>query len=173
MTIKQFAEAQGVSVQAVYKKLRNHGIGLDELKVQEKQGELSESGLERLTTLYKRALNSTGVEKPFKERIAALEDELNQFKARIAELEAENAMLRGKLETYQETTTSAQNTAERLTDALTAMTAAQEKTVNALAEAQRLMDQQQQLHAMQLKALPGGGVRGWFSKLFSRKGEAE
>lgn len=93
---------------------------------------------------------------------ARIKQELTEARAeasdRAKELETENARLTGKLEAYEATSAT--------------LAAMQEKTADALTTAQRLADQAQQLHAMQIKALPGGGVRNWFSKLF-KKGDGE
>ena len=90
--------------------------------------------------------------------VEELAAEVERLNARIRELETENARLTGKLEAYEATSAT--------------LAAMQEKTADALTTAQRLADQAQQLHAMQIKALPGGGVRNWFSKLF-KKGDGE
>lgn len=172
MTIKQFAQEHGVSCQAVYQKLKKNGLEVDKLINHENAGgkrELTEEGLNQLNQLF---INKESIfnrveqqiDKPV-ERLEAENKELrNQLETltaeaetqarRIKELETENARLTGKLETYEATTA--------------AMAAMQEKTADALTAAQRIADQAQQLHAMQLKALPGGGVKGWFSKLFKR-----
>lgn len=153
MTIKQFAQEHGVTEQAVYKKLRNRGIKTTELRNHENtggKGELSENGLNTLNQLFSNSTET--VNKPYMPgKIAELTAEVEQLTSRVRELETENARLTGKLEAYEATSAT-------LADALTA--------------AQRLADQAQQLHAMEIKALPGGGVRNWFSKLF-KKGDGE
>lgn len=160
MTIKQFAQEHGITEQAVYKKLRNRGIKTTELRNHENTGgkwELSENGLNILNQLFSNSTET--VNKPYMPgKIAALTAEVEQLTGRVKELEIENARLTGKLEAYEATSAT--------------LAATQEKTAEALATAQRLMDQQQQLHAMEIKALPGGGVKGWFSKLF-KKGDGE
>ena len=168
MTIKQFAQEHGISEQAVYQKLRKQGLKVDKLKNTENasnKSELSDEGLNTLNKLFERRLILNQVDKQVSKQIERLETENAQLKNQLAtataeaeqltgkvkELETENARLTGKLEAYE--TTSA-----TLTDALTA--------------AQRIADQAQQLHAMQIKALPGGGIKSWFSKLF-KKGDGE
>ena len=150
MTIKQFAQEHGVSCQAVYQKLKKNGIKVDKLINHENPSgkrELSEDGINQLNNLFiNQASTFNQVEQPVEqpEMVEELAAEVERLNARIRELETENARLTGKLE-------------------------AQEKTVDTLTH---FMDQQQQLHAMQIKALPGGGVRNWFSKLF-KKGDGE
>lgn len=111
-----------------------------------------EADIKRLTDV-KTALDSEN---------ARIKQELTEARAEASDrakgLEIENARLTGKLEAYEATSAT--------------LAATQEKTAEALATAQRLADQAQQLHAMEIKALPGGGVRNWFSKLF-KKGDGE
>lgn len=179
MTIKQFAQEHGISEQAVYKRLRNQGIKTTELRNHENpssKGELSDEGLNRLNRLFNNQWTTINpvkqpVEQPDKIDTLTAENErlrnqletatakAEQLTSRVKELETENARLTGKLEAYEATSAT--------------LAAMQERTSDALTTAQRLADQAQQLHAMQLKALPGGGVKGWFSKLFNRKGDGE
>ena len=171
MTIKQFAQEHGVSCQAVYQRLKRNKLKVETLINGENPSnkrELSEDGLNTLNQLFinkESTLNDVEqqvdkhVDTGLRNQIETLTAEVEQLTRRVKELEIENARLTGKLEAYEATSAT--------------LAATQEKTAEALATAQRLMDQQQQLHAMQIKALPGGGVRGWFSKIFNRKGDSE
>lgn len=165
MTIKQFAQEHGISCQAVYQKLKKNGIKVDNLINHENPSgkrELSEDGINQLNNLFiNQASTFNQVEQPVEqpEMMEELAAEVERLNARIRELETENARLTGKLEAYEATSAT--------------LAAMQEKTADALTTAQRLADQAQQLHAMQIKALPGGGVKGWFSRLFNRKGDGE
>ena len=176
MTIKQFAAERGITVQAVYQKLKKNGLDVDKFINHENpygKSELSEEGLNVLTSLFKNKpaskLNPLKVEK----RIEELEADIKRLTDEKTALEADNAKIKQELTEAIQREASARNTAEHLTETLAAITATQDKTIDALTSAQRIADQAQQLHAMQLKALPGGGVKGWFSKLFNRKGDAE
>ena len=171
MTIKQFAQEHGVSCQAVYQRLKRNKLKVETLINGENPSnkrELSEDGLNTLNQLFinkESTLNDVEqqvdkhVDTGLRNQIETLTAEVEQLTRRVKELEIENARLTGKLEAYEANSAT--------------LAATQEKTAEALATAQRLMDQQQQLHAMQIKALPGGGVRGWFSKIFNRKGDSE
>lgn len=163
MTIKQFAAEHGITEQAVYKKLRNRGIKTTELRNHENtsgKGELSEEGLNLLTGLFKNKPEETTNRFKVEKRAEELEEVVRR-------LTDENTQLKQELAEATERETSARNTADQLATALATMTATQEKLV-------RLADQAQHLQAAaQLKALPGGGVRNWFSKLFNRKGDGE
>lgn len=71
MTVKEYAKACGVSVQAVYQRIKGAKISLDSLK-DGSTGELTEDGIKRLDGLFKRDLT-----------------QVEALQARIKELEAD------------------------------------------------------------------------------------
>ena len=84
MTIKQFAEEQGISTQAVYKKIKERKLNVNQLKDEEGK-ELSQEGIGILANLF-------GNERK------KVEEKNNDFQPKIQHLEEENAILKAELE---------------------------------------------------------------------------
>lgn len=84
MTVKEFAQSIGKSSQAVYQKIKERGILLDNLK--DKDGKnLSQEGLSVLASLFNN--------EPLK-----VDEKDKELKAKIQHLEEENAILKAELE---------------------------------------------------------------------------
>ena len=187
MTIKEFADAHGVTAQAVYKRLKEKGYSLNQLKKGGGSGntrELTPEGEEILNRLYQVELNPQPTFQPVLNPVDnqvenvdnpvdnPVESRIEQLTAEKAALEAENTQLKAEIDKLKEGEASARKTIEQLTETIATLTATQQKTLEGLTAAQRLADQAQQLHAMQIKALPSGGVKGWIRKIF-KGGKAE
>lgn len=118
MTIKEFSTRAGVSVQAVYKRLKQNGLILDELRDKE-TGHFTPEGLEKVEALFQHSAGQvesveqlkTEVER-LKTEVEKLQESLNQVKeelttatiraevltARCQLLENERDSLRDKLD---------------------------------------------------------------------------
>ena len=90
MTIREIAEANGVSVQSIYKKLKSRKINVATLK-KDNTGQLTEAGEKQILELLKAApADSTGF-KP----------EVERLKTQVEMLEKENAFLKDSLQREQ------------------------------------------------------------------------
>ena len=163
MTILDIANQYNVSVQAVYKRIKRAGLSIESLKVPGNTGELTPDGALSVLALYsqKSTNNSTtndttrAIQPEFIESITIERDEL---KAKCEELTAENAALKAAAAEDRKTIAT-------LTEQLSNLT---ERAMEQAATAQRLADQAQQLHALQLKALPQPStnpLRRWLHSL--------
>lgn len=163
MTILDIANQYNVSVQAVYKRIKRAGLSIESLKVPGNTGELTPDGALSVLALYsqKSPNNSTtndttrAIQPEFIESITIERDEL---KAKCDELTAENAALKAAAAEDRKTIAT-------LTEQLSNLT---ERAMEQAATAQRLADQAQQLHALQLKALPQPSsniLRRWLHNL--------
>lgn len=126
MTIKEFSREQGVSVQAVYQKLKAAGVKISSIK-KEKSQELTAEGLEVCRKLYLKQDESKTKE------IAALNE-------RLAALEAENKNLKADLEREKQKTEE--------------LKAERDRWAAAAEAAQVTAQQAQALQMASLKALP-------------------
>lgn len=100
MTIKEFAELKGISSQAIYKRISQHGISLTTIRNAD-TGEITPDGEAVLTKLFNQP-KSTGSQQ-LKEAISGLQTELASLKAenealreRIRELEADKVYLQAQ-----------------------------------------------------------------------------
>ena len=91
MKIKEYAAQEGVTVQALYQRLKTRGIKPDSLKDQE-TGELTQDGIIVLDRVFKEK------QAPAVERLQTLQDELNKKERHIETLEHEKEILALKLE---------------------------------------------------------------------------
>jgi uncharacterized coiled-coil protein SlyX len=95
MTIKQYAEQQGISPQAVYQRLKKNGIRVDTL-TEANSGELTGEGIIVLDKLFDPENRAT---KPLKdEKIEALEEQLTALKAEKAALQEKVDSLTNRVE---------------------------------------------------------------------------
>ena len=96
MTIREIAEAQGVSVQSIYKKLRSRKINLATLK--DSTGQLTETGEQQIMALFEqKTADSTG----FKPEVEKLKTEVERLKTQVEMLTSERDYLRTALEHEQ------------------------------------------------------------------------
>jgi hypothetical protein len=96
MTIREIAEANGVSVQNIYKKLKSRKINVATLK--DSTGQLTEAGEQKILELLKAApADSTG----FKPEVEKLKTEVERLKTQVEMLTSERDYLRTALEHEQ------------------------------------------------------------------------
>ena len=96
MTIREIAEANGVSVQNIYKKLKSRKINVATLK--DSTGQLTEAGEKQILELLKAApADSTG----FKPEVEKLKTEVERLKTQVEMLTNERDYLRTALEHEQ------------------------------------------------------------------------
>ena len=171
MTILDIANRYNVSVQAVYKRIKRAGLSLESLKMPGNTSELTPDGARTVLSLYvqNNPVNSTAIDTPGavqSELIASITIERDELKARCSELTEENAALKAE-------TAEARKTIAALTDQLARLT---EQAMQQAATAQRLADQAQQLHALQLKALPqptSNPLRRWLHNITGKNKSSE
>lgn len=97
MTIREIAEANGVSVQSIYKKLKNRKINVASLK-KDNTGQLTEEGEKQILELLKASPpDSTG----FKPEVEKLKTEVERLKTQVEMLTNERDYLRTALEHEQ------------------------------------------------------------------------
>ena len=97
MTIREIAEANGVSVQSIYKKLKSRKINVATLK-KDNTGQLTEAGEKQILELLKAApADSSG----FKPEVEKLKTEVERLKTQVEMLEKENAFLKDSLQREQ------------------------------------------------------------------------
>lgn len=97
MTIREIAEANGVSVQSIYKKLKSRKISVATLK-KDNTGQLTEAGEKQILELLKAApADSTG----FKPEVEKLKTEVERLKTQVEMLTNERDYLRTALEHEQ------------------------------------------------------------------------
>jgi transposase len=97
MTIREIAEANGVSVQSIYKKLKSRKINVATLK-KDNTGQLTESGEKQILELLKAApADSIG----FKPDVEKLKTEVERLKTQVEMLTSERDYLRTALEHEQ------------------------------------------------------------------------
>lgn len=167
MTILDIANQYGISVQAVYKRIKRAGLSIETLKAPGNTGELTPDGALSVLALYsQKSTNSSAtstIQPGFIESITIERDEL---KAKCDELAAENAALKAAAAEDRKTIAA-------LTEQLSNLT---ERAMEQAATAQRLADQAQQLHALQLKALPQPStnpIRRWLHSLTGKNKSSE
>ena len=85
MTLKEYAATIGVSVQAVYKRVKANGLNLDQLRDKE-TGQLTEEGLKEVDKIFN--LDSTKVES-----VEQLKTEVEKLKTQVDMLTAERDRL--------------------------------------------------------------------------------
>jgi predicted RNase H-like nuclease (RuvC/YqgF family) len=131
MTIKEFANMRGITVQAVYQKLKTAGVEIASLQ---KQGstELTSEGLQKLESLY---LKNTS-ENQLRVDLLKIKEQLEAQKEEARKAQETAAELRNAL-------TREQTTTERLQDALEREQATVEELRKALLEAQEITRQAQ------------------------------
>ena len=96
MTIREIAEANGTSVQNIYKKLKSRKISVATLK--DSTGQLTEAGEQTILELLKAApADSTG----FKPEVEKLKTEVERLKTQVEMLTNERDYLRTALEHEQ------------------------------------------------------------------------
>ena len=97
MTIREIAEANGTSVQNIYKKLKSRKISVATLK--DSTGQLTEAGEQTILELLKAAApaDSTG----FKQEVEKLKTEVETLKTQVEMLTNERDYLRTALEHEQ------------------------------------------------------------------------
>lgn len=111
MTVKDVSTMTGISVQAVYKRLKAKGLNLDEIRSKE-TGHFSEEGEVLVKTIFN--LNSqpeqtfsTPVER-LKTEVEKLKTELSTAKTRIEVLEAQVTLLENERDHLREATDRSQ-----------------------------------------------------------------
>ena len=96
MTIREIAEAHGVSVQTIYKKLKSRKINLATLK--DSSGQLTEAGEQQINALFEqKTADSTVV----KTEVEKLKTEVERLKTQVEMLTSERDYLRTALEHQQ------------------------------------------------------------------------
>lgn len=174
MTVQEIAKQHGVSVQAVYKRIKRAGLSIESLKIPGNTGELTEYGAKSILALYSHSTDQSTPDStpspPFDQfqpgLIESITIERDKLKARCDELTTENAALRSAA--AEDRTTIA-----TLTEQLSRFS---EQAMQQAATAQRLADQAQQLHALQLKALPQPSahpLRRWLHNLTNKSKSSE
>lgn len=103
MTIKEAAAKYGVSVQAVYSRLKKNSVTLESIIIKE-TGQLTADGEAVLFKLYDES------SKAFNQKRDTLNDELNRLKALNESLTAENERLKIRLEAAETALAEAKNT---------------------------------------------------------------
>lgn len=103
MTIKEAAAKYGVSVQAVYSRLKKNGVTLESIIIKE-TGQLTADGEAVLFKLYDESA------KAINQKRDTLNDELNRLKALNESLTAENERLKIRLEATETALAEAKNT---------------------------------------------------------------
>lgn len=94
MTIKEFAEQRGVSVQAVYQRLKVHGVKVESLRSPDTKA-LTPDGMIVLDKLF---INFKSTEDAgFKHGSTDLINELNELKRQLAETTAKNEALQARV----------------------------------------------------------------------------
>lgn len=97
MTIREIAEANGVSVQSIYKKLKSRKINVATLK-KDNSGQLTEAGEKQiLELLEQKTVDSTS----FKPEVERLKTEVERLKTQVEMLTSERDYLRTALEHEQ------------------------------------------------------------------------
>lgn len=167
MTILDISNQHNISVQAVYKRIKRAGLSIETLKAPGNTGELTPDGALSVLALYsQKSTNSSAtstIQPGFIESITLERDEL---KAKCDELAAENAALKAAAAEDRKTIVA-------LTEQLSNLT---ERAMEQAATAQRLADQAQQLHALQLKALPQptpNPLRRWLHNITGKNKSSE
>lgn len=90
MTVREIALQHGITVQAVYKKLKQAGINLSTLK--DPSGKLTEAGAQKIAELLQ----------PPEPPPAADSEELNQFKTQVEKLKTEVEKLKTQVELLEQ-----------------------------------------------------------------------
>lgn len=163
MTISDIATMKGVSVQAVYQRIKRAGLHIESLKQSGNTGELTADGIYTVLNLFASSSEASADKKAGlnnQSTVSTSQSDLliSELKAKCDELTAENAALRAAAEKDRATISALTDQLSRLSDQIM-----QQATT-----AQRLADQAQQLHALQLKALPQPSpnpLRRWFYNL--------
>ena len=133
MTIKEFAKEKGVTLQAVYQKIKAAGLELKDIKDSETQ-ELTQNGLNELDKLFSKNKDIQSI------NLTALKIELEKLKAENEILKQQRNDLESQLDSWKE------------------QTKAQQETINglqtALQQAQQTALQAQALNMASIKLLP-------------------
>lgn len=155
MTIKQAAEKYGISVQAIYSRLKKNGIGLESLKDAE-TGELTNDAMVVFDKLFDK--ENRDKRESFNSTIERLQGDLNR-------LDKENANLIEKIKTLEAANAELKAERERL---LTIAQQAQELHKAAL---ERLLPPPMDNTAAERQGAQGQQVKrgGLFTRLFGRK----
>lgn len=103
MTLKEYAAEKGVSVQAVYKRLKAAGLKVESLKSKE-TGHLTAFGLSRLNQIFSTEFSTDSTLQPEAERfkpevetvVEKLKIEVERLKAQVEKAEAEAEALRSE-----------------------------------------------------------------------------
>lgn len=103
MTIKEAAEKYGVTVQAIYSRLKKNNTSIESITNKE-TWQLTADGEAVLFKLYDES------SKAFNQKKNSLNDELNRLKALNESLNSENALLKARLEAAEKALEEARNT---------------------------------------------------------------
>lgn len=99
MTLKEYAAEKGVSVQAVYKRLKAAGLKVESLKNKE-TGHLTAFGLNRLNQIFSTEFSTDLTPQPeaerFKPEVEKLKIEVERLKAQVEKAKAEAEALRSE-----------------------------------------------------------------------------
>ena len=117
MTIKEFANEQGITPQAVYQRLKSAGIEISALKDAE-TGEITPAGADTIKAIFSNTSKQDDKENALK--ITRLQDELNKkaqelesFKTRVEELQQERDSWKETAKGLQDALKQAQTLAEK------------------------------------------------------------
>lgn len=97
MTIREVAESRGVSVQSIYKKLRNRKIDLATLK--DRTGQLTEEGIRQITALFDQKEPD---QKPLKPEIEKLKTQVETLTTQVEMLKAQVELLTSERDNLRE-----------------------------------------------------------------------
>lgn len=114
MTVKEVAQLTGLSHQAIYKRLKAHGVKLETLKDKE-TGQFTPDGEAVILELFGIKQGADGPEKAeempdkteverLRNQVAELSTEVEKLRNQVASLEDERNFLRGALEREQQLT---------------------------------------------------------------------
>ena len=147
MTIKEFAKSHGVTVQAVYSRIKAEGINLQDIK-RENSPELTEAGLDALSAMFNSGAGEAS--RTIAVLKASLKETLKQLENQSTELDnikADAEALKGELDEQKRLTEHWKTVAELAQEQA-------DKWSAALKEAQLTAQQAQMLHLAAYKALP-------------------
>ena len=146
MTIKEFAKEKGVSLQAVYQKIKSSGLDLKSIKDSE-TGELTADGLKELDKLFikNNDIQFNGLT-ALKVELAALKQENDHLRDQVDDLKGQRDGWKEQAQALQETINGLQT---------------------ALQQAQQTAQQAQALNMASIKLLPPPR-QGIFSRLKQR-----
>ena len=165
MTVKELAQQTGLSQQAIYKRLKSHGMRLESLK-DKATGQFTAEGLQAVTELFQ--LDITGDKPSHTEPLQsaaqaekAVDSEVERLKKEVERLTTEVEKLNNQNSTMVEKVETLESERDYLRQAL---------------------QQAQTLQAMTLAKLPAlpagktdraGGLRGWWNRRKRQKGESD